>query len=86
MSQRKKLFDKIMSSRQDNNIGYDEVCNLLKHMGFVYRQNGTSHIVFSKYEYDWIINLQNKNGRCKSYQVAQLRYLFRKEGIGYEDL
>lgn len=86
MSQRKKLYDKIMSSKHDNNIGFDETCNLLKYIGLEFRQNGTSHIVFSKKECDDIINLQNKNGKCKSYQVAQIRRFFRKEGIGYEDL
>jgi hypothetical protein len=86
MSKRRKLYDKIMSSKQDNNIGYEEVCSLLEYLEFSSRQKGTSHIVFSKREYDDIINLQNKNGKCKSYQVAQLRRFFRKEGIGYEDL
>lgn len=86
MSQRKKLYDKIMSSKQDNNIGYDEICNLLKHMGFACRQKGTSHIVFSKSQYEDILNFQNKNGKCKAYQVEQIRRFFRKENIGYEDL
>ncbi len=86
MSKRKKLYDKIMSSKHDNNIGYEEVCSLLRYLEFDSRQNGTSHIVFSKREYDDIINLQNKNGKCKAYQIAQLRRFFRKEGIGDENL
>lgn len=86
MSKRKKLYDKIMSSEHDNNIGYEEVCNLLKYLEFDSRQRGTSHIVFSKREYNDIINLQSKNGKCKSYQIVQLRRFFKKEGIGYEDL
>lgn len=86
MSQRRKLFYKIMLAGQDNNIRFDDVCNLLDYLGFVHRQSGTSHIVYSRDDYDGIINLQNKNGKCKAYQIAQLRKTFREVGIEDEDL
>jgi len=81
MSQRKKLYDSIMQGFKDNDISYEDMCNLLSYLGFKSRQNGSSHRVFVREDAPEIITIQNKNGKCKGYQVKQIREIFKRRNI-----
>jgi predicted RNA binding protein YcfA (HicA-like mRNA interferase family) len=72
MGQREKLIIKILGGAQDNNIPFDDACNLLSHFGFEKRFKG-SHRIFYKDGVEDILNLQPKNGKVKPYQVKQIR-------------
>jgi hypothetical protein len=82
MSKRQKLLNKILSG--GNDIRFDEMCDLLKYMGFEWRNNGSSHFIFRKAGLSELIDIQEANGgMCKTYQIRQIKILFEKEGIRY---
>jgi len=72
LGKRDKLLIKILSGTQDNNIPFDETCNLLAHFGFENRIKGSHHI-FYRDNVERILNLQPKDGKVKAYQVKQVR-------------
>ena len=81
MSQREKLIVKILCGANDNNIPFDELCNLLISFGFLLRTNGSHHI-FYRHGIDEILNIQPKNGMAKAYQVKQVRNIIIKYKLG----
>lgn len=72
MGKRDKLLQKILIGKSDNSIRFDELCNLLFHLGFELRIKGSHHI-FYKMNIDEILNLQEKDGYSKPYQIKQVR-------------
>jgi len=81
MGQREKLIIKILSGTNDNNILFDEMCNLIRSFNFSLRINGGHHI-FYRSDVEEIINIQPKNGKTKSYQVKQIRNIIIKYKLG----
>jgi predicted RNA binding protein YcfA (HicA-like mRNA interferase family) len=77
MTKRQKLISKILTGTSDANIGFDEMCGLLKSLGFENRVKG-SHCIFYKTGIDEIINIQPKEGKAKAYQVKQVREIIVK--------
>ena len=75
-----KLLIKILTASSDNNIRFEAVCQLLILLGFTNRIKGSHHIFF-KDHVEEIINLQEKNGKAKSYQVKQIRELIVKHNL-----
>ena len=72
MSKAEKTFEKVMSGSSDANISFEDVCNLLLRLGFTFRQQATSHHIFSLG--DSYLNLQpGSGGKAKKYQVRQIR-------------
>ncbi|MFO8033478.1 MAG: type II toxin-antitoxin system HicA family toxin [Desulfohalobiaceae bacterium] len=67
-----KLLLKIIHGTSDANIGFYELCNLLKRLGFEERIRGSHHI-FRKKGIEEKINLQKDDGKAKPYQVQQVR-------------
>lgn len=74
MKQDDQLLQKILQGRSDANIRFDELCRLLRHLGFVERIRGSHHI-FRKQGVAEKINLQRDDGQTKPYQVRQVRRL-----------
>ncbi len=77
MSQLEKLLLRILRGTSDANIGFDELCGLLAHLGFEVRVRG-SHHVFSKADVLELINLQRDGSSAKPYQVKQVRNIIVK--------
>ncbi len=75
MGRLSKLFKKILDGHSDQNIKFSELCNLLSKLGFEVRISGSHHI-FYKENIREIINIQEKNGYSKAYQVKQIREIF----------
>ena len=69
----------VLSGEQDNGIRFDELCNLLRRMGFDKHIRGSHHIYqragFAP------INLQPAQGMAKSYQVRQVRKALKAGGV-----
>ena len=80
VSKAAKLFDKIMQGRADANIGFADLCHLLRQMGFSERISG-SHHVFKRPNVPAIV-LQADSAKAKPYQVRQVREIFRRYAIG----
>jgi predicted RNA binding protein YcfA (HicA-like mRNA interferase family) len=81
MSKNKKLLLKIFTGKADNNIGFNELCQLLYSIGFKERIKGSHHI-FTKENITEQINLQRDGSKAKAYQVRQVRSLLWKYKLG----
>jgi predicted RNA binding protein YcfA (HicA-like mRNA interferase family) len=79
MSRTDKVFARTMSGQADNAISFDELCHLLRRLGFAERVSG-SHHVFKKPNVPAIV-LQADAAHAKSYQVRQVRQIFRQYNI-----
>ncbi|MBI4739124.1 type II toxin-antitoxin system HicA family toxin [Candidatus Woesearchaeota archaeon] len=76
MSKQRKVFDKIMAGKSDANIDFADLCHLLRQLDFVERTKG-SHHVFKKPDVPAIV-LQADSAKAKTYQVRQVRDIFKK--------
>ncbi len=83
MSRWDKLVDRVLRGTSDANIGFDELCGLLEHLGFAVRVRG-SHRVFSKPGIVERLNLQRDGANAKPYQVRQVRAIIVKYRLGVE--
>ncbi len=83
MAKWQKTLAKILGGRSDANISFDQLCNLLKHLGFEEDVDRSSHHIFDRDDIPEIINLQPGKGgsNAKPYQVKQVRQLIRKYGL-----
>jgi predicted RNA binding protein YcfA (HicA-like mRNA interferase family) len=76
-----KLRQKILLGESDANIAFDDLCHLLRRLGFVERISGSHHI-FSRSGIEEIVNIQPKGRMAKNYQVAQIRGIILKYHLG----
>jgi hypothetical protein len=76
-----KVLERILSGTSDANISFDEICLLLKRIGFDERIRGSHHI-FTKEDIGEILNLQPKGSHSKPYQVKQVRNMILKYKLG----
>lgn len=81
MTKHDKLLEQLMRGTSDANIGFDELCLLLRRLHFNERVKGSHHI-FSKEGVEEILNLQPKDAKAKSYQVKQVRAVLLKYKLG----
>lgn len=84
MSKFDDLFEKIIRKRNVN-IRFSDLCYFVEHLGFECRQKGTSHAVYSMDGVDEIINLQERDGMAKPYQVRQVIKIVKKYKMGGDD-
>jgi predicted RNA binding protein YcfA (HicA-like mRNA interferase family) len=84
MGKHEKLIQKILSGRQDGNVNFQDIVNLLLSFGFSERINGSHHIFFRQ-DVDEIINIQPKGVQAKPYQVRQIRDLMVKYRLEEQD-
>ncbi len=84
MGKRRKLFGRIVRKGPDTNIPFEQARTLLQHLGFSERISG-SHHVFVREGVEELITLQRtKGGKCKPYQVGQMREVLLKYNMGEE--
>ena len=84
MTSRAKLLGRVLAGTSDQNIDFDELVVLLRHLGFSMRTAGSHHI-FSKDGVAEILNLQpRRDGTAKPYQVKQVRQVITRYGIAGE--
>ena len=78
-----KLRLKILQGSSDANIGFNELRELLKRLGFEERIRGSHHI-FRKEGIEEKPNLQSNNAKAKPYQVRQIRSILVKYHLSGE--
>lgn len=83
MTHREKLLNRILQGTSDRNIDFQDLCGLLRYLGFDERIHGSHHI-FTRSGVKEIINLQPKHGKAKTYQVKQVRNIIVKYRLGDE--
>jgi predicted RNA binding protein YcfA (HicA-like mRNA interferase family) len=81
MTQKEKLIRTILDGLSDKNIDFNELCNLLKSLGFNEHIRGSHHI-FRKEDVIERINLQKDGTKAKAYQVKQVRNIILKYKLG----
>jgi len=72
MSKYEKLLSRIIEGQSDANVRFDELCELLRRLGFDERVRGSHHL-FRKQGIEEKINLQRDGNKAKVYQVKQVR-------------
>jgi predicted RNA binding protein YcfA (HicA-like mRNA interferase family) len=77
MAKPNKLLIKILQGSYDQNISFNELCNLLLVLGFGERIKGSHHIFFKTGIIE-IINIQPNGSKAKPYQVKQIRNILVK--------
>ncbi|MDR1788928.1 MAG: type II toxin-antitoxin system HicA family toxin [Opitutaceae bacterium] len=80
MSRKRKQLEKLLDGKADNNFPFDDLLAVLGHKGWTERGGGGSHrIFFNPLHPAAMVNVQpGANGKAKSYQIRQIRELFRK--------
>jgi HicA toxin of bacterial toxin-antitoxin, len=77
MGRAQKLFEKLISGRNDANFPFDDLCTLLTKLGYTARKTKGSHIIFQRGSS--FLNLQpSTGGKAKTYQVRQVREELQK--------
>ncbi|MGH7962571.1 MAG: type II toxin-antitoxin system HicA family toxin [Candidatus Binatia bacterium] len=72
MAKYEKLLARILRGTADATLSFDDLCYLLRRVGFAERIRGDHHI-FTKDGVEEILNLQPKGGQAKPYQAKQVR-------------
>ena len=81
---RKKILARILRGLSDSNLPFEEVCGLLRDLGFTERIRGSHHI-FSRSDIREIVNLQPKGDKAKAYQVRQIRNVILAYKLGGDE-
>ena len=77
MGKSSKTLDAILRGTSDANIDFNDICVLLKKLGFSERIRG-DHFIYTKDSVEEIINLQPIGNKAKPYQVKQVRNVILK--------
>ena len=81
MKKTEKILKATLQGTSDNNIAFEDLCQLLKALGFSERIQGSHHIFYAT-GIEEILNLQPKKSKAKPYQVKQVRNLILKYKLG----
>jgi hypothetical protein len=79
-----KLLLKILRGTSDANIPFDDLCQLLRRLGFE-ELIRSSHHLFRKEGIEEKINLQREGSKAKVYQVRQVRAIILRYNLGGEE-
>ena len=77
-----KTLRRLLSGTADAAIRFDDLCQLLRSLGFEERVRGSHHL-FRKGGVEEKINLQRAGSNAKPYQVKQVRAVVLKSGLGF---
>lgn len=75
------VLERVLSRTSDANIRFDDLCHLLRSLGFEMRVH-SSHHIFRKAGVEEKVNLQREGSEAKPYQVRQVRAVILKYGLG----
>ena len=79
-----KTLARVLRGTADANIRFEELCRLLKRLGFAERVRGDHHI-FTRDGVEEILNLQPRDSLSKAYQVKQVRDVIIRYRLAGED-
>lgn len=87
MGRRRKLLERILRGQSDTNISFEQARALFLHLGFEERTRGKHQHKFFRHDIEELINLQEDpsgGGKCKPYQVRQIRTVLLKYSLDKE--
>jgi predicted RNA binding protein YcfA (HicA-like mRNA interferase family) len=65
----KKLLEKVLRNPYD--VRFSEMNKLLEAFGFILKRIEGSHHIYKHLSVPYLINIQNRKGKVKPYQVSQ---------------
>ncbi len=77
----KKTYDDVKSGKSDNNIRFVDFRKLIIDLGFDFKNQNGSHIVYYHKGINERMTVQNAGSKAKGYQVRQLRNIIIKYGL-----
>ncbi len=83
MGKYEKLLMQVLRGSSDANIAFDDLCQLLRRLGFEENTRG-SHHNFRKQGVEQKVNLQKDGSKAKAYQVRQVRTVIVDNKLGEE--
>jgi hypothetical protein len=81
MGKFEKVLHKVLSGKSDANISFDDLCHLLRRLGFEERISGGHHN-FRREGIREILTLQPVGSKAKRYQVRQVREIILEYNLG----
>jgi hypothetical protein len=79
-----KMLARVLQGNADTNIRFEELCQVLRRLGFKERTRGDHHI-WTRDGVDEILNLQPRGSLAKPYQVKQVRDVIVQYGLAGDD-
>jgi hypothetical protein len=76
-----KVLRRILSGTADAGIRFDDLCTVLRNLGFEERIRGSHHL-FRKDGVPAMINIQKDGSQAKPYQVKQVRAIILEAKLG----
>lgn len=83
MTKKRKLLEKALSGSK--NIQFTEMVTLVEAFGFRLSRVNGSHYIFEHALLPELLNLQNREGKAKPYQVRQFLQLVEQYNLTMED-
>lgn len=80
---KRKLLEKILSGSK--NVHFNDMILLVEAFGFRLIRTRGSHFIFEHPQIPELINLQEKNGKAKPYQVREFLRLIEKYDLDLGD-
>jgi predicted RNA binding protein YcfA (HicA-like mRNA interferase family) len=80
VGKREKFLERLLLGQSDANTDFDDLCALLRELGFEERIKGSHHI-FRREAIHELINLQSDGKQAKIYQVRQVRDIILRYGL-----
>jgi hypothetical protein len=84
MGKFEKVLQRVLGGKSDANIPFDDLCRLLKRLGFEEHISG-SHHNFRRVGVRVILTLQPEGNKAKRYQVRQVREIILEYKLGGEN-
>ena len=81
MSKHGAVLHRILQGNSDAGIAFDDLCQLMRRLGFAERTRGR----YTTFRFDGVdehINLQRDGNQAKPYQVRQVRAVILKYHLG----
>lgn len=80
---KRKLLEKVLSSSK--NVSFHDMVALIEAFGFRLSRSKGSHFIFTHPSIPELVNLQEKNGKAKPYQVREFLDLVEKYDLELGD-
>ncbi len=84
MAGSRKTLERVLKVAAEANIAFDDLCALLRSLGFTERTRGSHHL-FVRPGIEDLINLQRDGSKAKRYQVRQVRSVILKYNLNRND-
>lgn len=82
MTQKQKLLRKLLNG--SNNIAFNDMVTIVEAFGFQLSRVSGSHHIFENVSIAEQLNLQNKKGKAKPYQIKQFLQLVEQYNLTLE--